>query len=95
MVSKPTSEPKWQIVAIRKRGQVLGIVQAKDADSAIKLWAAQYDATDPEGIATLGGLSSRLTYASPFISSCSKCELNILYRALKKHDPPSLTSTKC
>jgi NAD(P)-dependent dehydrogenase (short-subunit alcohol dehydrogenase family) len=53
MARKPASEPKWQIVAIRKRGQVLGIEQAKDADAAIKVWVEQYDVTDPEELRRL------------------------------------------
>jgi hypothetical protein len=37
-----------QIVSIRKRGQLLGIVRAKDAETAVKGWIEDYNVTDPE-----------------------------------------------
>jgi hypothetical protein len=41
------SEARWQIVLIRKRGQLLGVIEAKDAQTAIELWIERYSVSDP------------------------------------------------
>jgi hypothetical protein len=40
-------EPQWQVVSIRKRGRLLGIVRAKDAQAAVEVWVERYDVKDP------------------------------------------------
>jgi hypothetical protein len=45
---KQTQPPRWQIVAIRKRGYLLGVIEAKDAQTAIELWIERYIITDPD-----------------------------------------------
>jgi 1,2-phenylacetyl-CoA epoxidase PaaB subunit len=56
MARKPTDDkqrdetqwPQWEIVSIRKRGRVLGMVRAPDAETAVAYWVERYDVKDPE-----------------------------------------------
>jgi hypothetical protein len=42
------TEPQWQVVLIQKRGRLLGIVRARDAQAAVKVWVELYNVKDPE-----------------------------------------------
>jgi hypothetical protein len=39
---------RWETAVIRKRGEVIGTVEAPDAEAAIKLAIEKWDIADPE-----------------------------------------------
>lgn len=47
MTKRPKTLPLWQITRIRKKGEPLGKIRARDQADAIKLWIEEHDVTDP------------------------------------------------
>jgi hypothetical protein len=47
MAKAPNKLPSWRITLIRKRGEILGVVAASDAKSAIEVAIREFQITDP------------------------------------------------
>ena len=48
MASAPKKLPRWEIAIIRKRGGVIGTVEAPDAEAAVKAAIEKWGITEPE-----------------------------------------------